>query len=129
MRLIRGDVFSDNRGTLKSVNDFNMSSILRMYSIEPNFGAIRAWQGHKLETKWFYVVKGSFLVKTMNMETLHVHQYQLSSIEPKVLEITGGNFNGFEALEAGSILTVYSDFDLQKSKSDDFRVGIDQYPW
>lgn len=129
MQVINGDVYSDNRGTLKSVNEFNMSSIVRMYTIEPKLGIIRAWQGHKLETKWFYVVKGSFLVKTISMDTYHVNKYEISSAEPKILKIPGGNYNGFEALEAGSILMVYSDFDLQQSKNDDYRVGIDQYPW
>ncbi len=129
MKVINGDVFTDDRGILKSVNDFNMSSVVRMYSIEPNLGIIRAWQGHKFETKWFYVVKGSFLFKTMSMDTFHVSEFLFSGVESKVLEIPGGNYNGFEALEAGSILMVYSDFDLQQSKSDDYRVGIDQYSW
>lgn len=129
MKVINGDVFTDDRGILKSVNDFNMSSVVRMYSIEPNLGIIRAWQGHKFETKWFYVVKGSFLVKTMSMDSNHVNEYKLSSTEPKILKIPGGNYNGFEALEVGSILMVYSDFDLQQSKDDDFRLSIDKYSW
>lgn len=129
MKVINGDVFSDYRGKLKSINDFNMYSIVRMYSIESELGVIRAWQGHKLETKWFYVIKGSFLVKTMNMDSHQVGVYKLNSVEPKVLKIPGGNYNGFEASEAGSILIVFSDFDLQQSKEDDYRVGIDQYPW
>ena len=129
MKVINGDVFSDYRGKLKSINDFNMSSIIRMYSIESELGVIRAWQGHKLETKWFYVIKGRFLVKTMNLVSHQVNLYKLSSVEPKVLKIPGGYYNGFEALETGSILIVFSDFDLQKSKEDDYRVSIDQYPW
>lgn len=129
MEIITGNNFTDDRGILKYVNDFNMTSVVRMYSIEPKLGAIRAWQGHNLETKWFYVLKGSFLIKTMNMNTLQIHEYELNEIVPKVLKIPGGNYNGFEALEAGSILMVYSDFDLQQSQEDDFRVGIDQHPW
>lgn len=129
MNVINGAVFTDNRGILNSVNDFDMSSIIRMYTIAPNLGIIRAWQGHKLEKKWFYVVKGSFLVKTMNMDTLQIHEYQLSGVAPKVLEIPGGYYNGFEALEAGSVLMVFSDCDIKESKADDYRVGIDMYPW
>lgn len=129
MNVINGDVFSDYRGKLKSINDFNMSSIVRMYSIESELGIIRAWQGHKLETKWFYVIKGSFLVKTMNMDSRQVDVFKLNSDEPKVLKIPVGNYNGFEALQAESILIVFSNFDLQQSKEDDYRLGIDQYPW
>lgn len=129
MKIIYGNSYSDERGTLKFVNDFNMSSVVRMYNIEPRIGVVRAWQGHKFETKWFYVIKGSFLVKIMNMDSLHVDEYKLNSVEPKVLKIPGGNYNGFEAIETGSILVVFSDFDLQQSKEDDLRVDVDQYPW
>jgi dTDP-4-dehydrorhamnose 3,5-epimerase len=129
VKVICGNSHSDERGTLKFVNDFNMSSVVRMYNIEPRIGAVRAWQGHKFETKWFYVIKGSFLVKIMNMDSHHVDIYKLNSVEPKVLRIPGGNYNGFEAIETGSILVVFSDFDLQQSKEDDYRVDVDQYPW
>lgn len=129
MKLIYGNIFSDNRGILKFLNDFDMSQIVRMYTIEPKLGVVRAWQGHKFETKWFYVAKGRILVKTLHMETKEINQFQLNNTEPKILEINGGYYNGFESLDADSILIIYSDFDLQKSKKDDFRVGIDQYPW
>lgn len=129
MKVFYGDIFVDDRGVLKSVNNFDLSSVVRMYSIEPKLGVIRAWQGHKQEKKWFHVVAGRFLVKTMNMKTLRVNEYELSSLKPTVIEISGGNYNGFQALESGSILMVYSDFDLQSSKIDDYRLSIEQYPW
>jgi dTDP-4-dehydrorhamnose 3,5-epimerase len=129
VKVIDGHVFSDDRGTLKYFNDFDMSSVVRMYNIEPRIGTIRAWQGHKCETKWFYVAKGRFLIKTIQMGTFEINQYLLNSFESKILEIPGGYYNGIESLEEGSILIVYSDFDLIQSKEDDFRLSLDQYSW
>jgi dTDP-4-dehydrorhamnose 3,5-epimerase len=100
-----------------------------MYCIEPKLGVIRAWQGHKKETKWFFAAKGSFLVKTVEMETRFKKEYTLTDTESKVLEIPGGNYNGFEALEEGSVLMVFSDFNLEASKADDFRESQENLIW
>lgn len=106
-----------------------MTQVVRMYCIEPNLGVIRAWQGHKKETKWFYAAKGSFLVKSMKMDTLEKKEYHLKDTESKVLEISSGHYNGFEALEEGSVLMVFSDFGLEESKEDDFRESLDNVIW
>lgn len=129
MKVIKGNLFEDERGVVRFVNDFDMSRVVRMYCIEPKMGVIRAWQGHKVETKWFYVAKGSFLVKTVDMETMSRKEYLMSSSESKVLEIPGGYFNGFAALEEGSVLMVFSDFRLKESKVDDFRQSLDNIEW
>jgi dTDP-4-dehydrorhamnose 3,5-epimerase-like enzyme len=127
--LIEGNVFGDNRGIVRFVNDFDMSAVVRMYCIEPNLGVVRAWQGHKLERKWFYAAKGSFVVKVINMNTRLLNQFILTDLESKVLEIPGGSYNGFEALEEGSVLMVFSDFTLEESKGDDFRLGLEEMRW
>ncbi len=125
MRQIIGDFHEDERGTVRFVNDFDMSQVVRMYCIEPKLEVIRAWQGHKKETKWFYAAKGSFLVKTIKMDTLEKKEYYLKDTESTVLEISGGHFNGFEALDEGSVLMVFSDFGLEDSKEDDIRESFE----
>ena len=129
MSLIEGNLQKDERGVVRFVNDFDMSEVVRMYCIEPKLGVIRAWQGHKKETKWFYAAKGSFLVKTLDMTTLTKNEYHLKYTESKVLEISGGHYNGFEALEEGAVLMVFSDFGLEDSKVDDFRESLDNINW
>lgn len=111
------------------MNDFNMSRVVRTYCIEPKLGVIRAWQGHKKETKWFYAAKGSFLVKMVDMDSLGKKEYMLKDTESIVLEISGGHYNGFEALEEGSVLMVFSDVGLEESKRDDFRESLDKIKW
>ena len=127
--LINGNTYTDSRGTVRFVNEFDMSRIVRMYCIEPKLGVVRAWQGHQKETKWFYAAKGSFLVKTIAMDTLEKKEYFLKDSESMVLEIPGGHYNGFEALQEGSVLMVFSDFGLEESMGDDFRESLESIKW
>ena len=129
MKVIQGNVYKDERGAVRFVNDFDMAAIKRMYSTEPKLGIIRAWQGHKKETKWFYVAKGRFVVKTINIQNFDKKEYLLSESESEVLEIQCGHYNGFEALQKGSVLMVFSDLGLEDSKSDDFRESLDNINW
>lgn len=127
--IIKGDIHTDHRGTIRFINEFNMNKVVRMYCIEPSIGVVRAWQGHKKETKWFYVTKGSFLIKTIDMVTKNKNGYYLKDTESVVLEIPGGYFNGFEALQTGSVLMVFSDFNLEESKKDDWRESLEIINW
>ena len=61
--LIEAKTFSDHRGEIIFANDFDMSPIKRFYNIIQNdIDIIRAWQGHQVETKYFFVEKGSFVI-------------------------------------------------------------------
>ena len=130
MNCIEGDLFRDARGELRFLNAFDMSRVRRMYCIIPEYGVVRAWQGHRLETKWFHVVKGSFRVKTAVMDhTDQVREQHLSDKHIQVVEIGPGQYNGFEALEPGSILLVFSDLSLEESRADDYRLDTAALPW
>lgn len=129
-KIITGNVHSDIRGTVRFVNDFDMTNIVRMYSIKPEVDIIRAWQGHKKESKWFFAARGRFLIKTVVMDGQDsIEEFILSAVESQVLHIPGGNFNGFQALEDGSVLMVFSNFDLEASKADDIRENFESFPW
>lgn len=128
--LIPGNTHTDPRGTLAFINDFDLSPIVRMYRIEPKLGVVRAWQGHKKETKWFHVVKGMIRVQLRELETRKVvATLDLNATPPTVLEIKPGHYNGFQALEEDSILMVFSDFTLEDSTLDDYRLSTEEVPW
>lgn len=128
--LITGNSHTDPRGTLTFINDFDLSPIVRMYRIEPKLGIVRAWQGHKIETKWFHVIKGKILVKIrdINNDKLVATQV-LEADPPTVLKINPGHYNGLEALEEDSVLMVFSDLSLQASKDDDYRISTEKINW
>jgi len=53
----------------------------------------------------------------------------LNANEATIIHVPGGYVNGFQAMEENSGLMVYSDATLQESMADDFRFGLDQWPW
>ena len=132
-RHIQGQLFADERGHLTFFNAFDMTAIKRMYQIAPaNTQMIRAWQGHKREQKWFYVLQGGFLIQTVaitdfeNPETkTEVRQHHLNEKEPMVLHLPSGHASGIQALDPDSKLLVFSDVNLKDSKNDDYRFPVD----
>lgn len=129
VKIIPGSIFEDERGKVVAVNDFNMLPIKRFYTIQHiDAKVVRAWQGHIIEQKWFFVLSGSFkmlIVKPDNWKTpspnLPVTEYLLSADKNEVLHVPGGFVTGFKALTPHSRIAVYSDMTLSESKLDDYR--------
>lgn len=70
-------------------------NIRRMYVIKAETDVIRAWQGHKIESKWFFVLSCAFQVQTINMLDLNNRQnIFLKSSENLVLNIEPVNYDG-----------------------------------
>jgi dTDP-4-dehydrorhamnose 3,5-epimerase len=130
MEIIKGSSFQDNRGIIRFVNDFDLKNIRRMYVIKPETDVIRAWQGHKIESKWFYVLSGTFQIQTVNMLDFNQRRsLTINSNENKVIQIKPGNYNGFMALNESSELLVLSDQTVENSKNDDFRLTLEDLSW
>jgi dTDP-4-dehydrorhamnose 3,5-epimerase len=135
IKVYEGGSFSDNRGVVDFYNTFDLSEVKRMYTISPTCGVIRAWQGHRIEKKWFYVVQGSFeiqLCKVNFWSPLTIENREkitLSESSNLILEIPGGYLNGFVALEESSKMIVFSDYSLEDSKNDDYRIKLENVLW
>ena len=136
--LIEGGIHEDERGILAFANAFDMTQVRRFYQIKhTNTQVIRAWQGHKIERKWFYCSEGSFLVNVVEIDdwvhpspSLQVHTFTLAASRPQVLSVEGGCVTGLQALEHNAALMVFSDMDTNQSKADDFRFDKDLwYKW
>lgn len=67
--ITKGNSHTDSRGALFYNNDFDITAIKRMYVIEnESTDFIRAWQGHKIEQRWFSVMKGSFRIQLIEID-------------------------------------------------------------
>jgi dTDP-4-dehydrorhamnose 3,5-epimerase-like enzyme len=132
---IMGDISIDHRGTLRFVNDFGFKGIKRFYTItHPKTSTIRAWRGHKIETKYFYAVKGSFLINWIHIDNweqpsdnLHIHARVLSDKKSEILKVSPGYVNGLKALQPDSIIIIFSDMNMADSKKDDYRFPADSW--
>ena len=59
VKLITGGKHEDSRGALRFVNDFDMSSIKRFYTISNSASSPkRGWILHHRETKYFFPLRG-----------------------------------------------------------------------
>ena len=68
IKLIDGGLAVDDRGTVRFVNDFDFNGVKRFYQVENHQkGFIRAWHGHKKESKYVYVSSGTALVGVVDL--------------------------------------------------------------
>ncbi|PUZ26251.1 hypothetical protein DCC81_18680 [Chitinophaga parva] len=124
--LLKGGAHTDARGQIAFVNDFQFPGVKRFYQItHPDTSVVRAWQGHQVEHKYFYVVKGSFAVAWVQPDDwskpsamLPAFYETLNAGHPAVLSVPPGFANGIKALEKDSVLLVYSNLTLEQSAED-----------
>lgn len=134
-KIIQGGNFSDYRGTISYVNDFSFAGIERFYIISNSAeNPVRAWQGHKLDTKNFYCISGSFkihFVKIDNWETpsknLVIETVIVSASESKIVHIPAGYANAIQSLEKDSKLISFSTLPLANVSNDHVRYDINYW--
>lgn len=133
--IIEGGIFKDERGVITFVNDFRFKNIIRFYMIEnKDVNLIRAWQGHKYESKCFFAVQGSFSISLIEVDnwqnpspSLKPISFELNSNKSQVLMVSGGYANGIKSLEEDSKLMVFSDFSLEQSNQDSYKFKSDKW--
>jgi len=133
--IINGDLSVDDRGELAFVNQFNMKSVKRFYMVSNHKqGFIRAWHAHKNESKYVFIVDGSALISTVQIDDwvnpssdLTVEKFVLSAKKPSVLYIPSGHANGFKTLSIDTKIIFFSTSTLKDSIVDDYR--FDAYKW
>jgi dTDP-4-dehydrorhamnose 3,5-epimerase-like enzyme len=132
--LISGNCHQDQRGQLFYNNDFDATSIKRMYVIENHsVDFVRAWQGHKIEQRWFSAVQGRFKIQLIAIDnwdkprenSLRV-EYHLHSEKLDILHIPAGYISSIQALEEKSKLVVMSDYHIGEIR-DEFRYPADYF--
>ncbi|WP_299837377.1 dTDP-4-dehydrorhamnose 3,5-epimerase family protein [uncultured Tenacibaculum sp.] len=133
--IIKGGYYLDERGKLEFFNDFDMSTIKRVYfTTHFDTNIVRAWQGHTIESRWFRCVHGSFIVKLVKIDNwekpsdnLEVYEYNLSAGDQEILYIPNGFANGFKALEDNSKLMIMSNYGFNEIENDQIR--FNQNKW
>lgn len=133
--LFKGGVVADKRGRVSFVNDFQFPKIKRFYVVENRrVGMVRAWHGHKYESKFIFVVSGKALVGAVQIDNwknpskkAKVHSFLLSFDKPSILYIPKGYVNGFKSLTKDTKLLIFSTKTLDQSKKDDIRFDANQF--
>lgn len=134
-KIISGGDFSDNRGAMRFVNDFQFEDVKRFYFIKHlDTSVVRAWQGHQFEKKYFYPISGRFAIAWVKIDdfnnpsddlTPEVHL--LSADKSEILAVPKGYANGLKALEPDSELMIFSDMSLEESINEKIRYPSDKW--
>jgi dTDP-4-dehydrorhamnose 3,5-epimerase len=131
--IIKGGSFTDHRGIMRFVNDFQFGDVKRFYFIKhTDTTVVRAWQGHQFEKKYFYPISGSFVVAWVkidhfdNPSKILIPEYHiLSSENSEIISVPKGYANGLKALEPNSEIMIFSDMDLEESVHEKIRYPSD----
>lgn len=129
--------FSDERGKLSFCNELDFFQFKRFYIISPKIrNQVRAWQAHLREEKVFLPLKGKIkivAVPIFDIESDHFgisKEFILDATSPELIHLPGGYANGFQFLDAEAELMIFSNFNLEESKEDDFRFEASKfYHW
>jgi hypothetical protein len=133
-QLIKGNSHEDPRGTLIYNNDFDASAIERIYVIEnKNTEFVRAWQGHKIEQRWFSAINGSFKIELIAIDDWNRpskksgrFEFVLDSKKLDVLHIPAGYVSSIQSVEEGAKLLVMANFALG-ALEDEYRYESDYF--
>jgi len=131
--IIHGGIFSDERGSMRFVNDFRFDDVKRFYFIKhTDTSVIRAWQGHQFEKKYFYPISGSFIVAWVKIDDFQnpskvlIPEYHiLSAQNSEIVSVPNGYANGLKALEPNSEIMIFSDMNLEESVNEKIRFPSD----
>lgn len=129
IEIIEGEIFSDHRGDIFSLNNFNFEGIRRTYIIHhPDKSVIRGWHAHKHERKWFYCIKGEWtlgLVKIDDWDTpspsLVPTIINLTDSKSKLVCVPAGYANCLKAKNDDAIIQVFSDVSIPEAYEDSWR--------
>lgn len=132
--IIKGNVHTDFRGSLFYNNDFDAKEVKRIYFIEnKDSNTVRAWQGHKIEQRWFSAVQGSFEIKLIEVDDWiapskksTIYSFILKANQLDVLHVPKGFISSIQALEPQSRLMLMADFLIGEVK-DEYRFDADYF--
>jgi dTDP-4-dehydrorhamnose 3,5-epimerase-like enzyme len=133
INIVEGEIFIDERGKINSLNNFTFDDVQRIYFIyHSDKSIIRGWHGHKYEKKWFYCVKGEFvlgLVVPDNWENpsteLKPEIFKISEAHSKIICVPEGYANCIKAMTDNSILLVLSGKNIPEAYEDSWRYDKD----
>ncbi|TXK77871.1 WxcM-like domain-containing protein [Mesonia sp. K4-1] len=119
-QIIKGNNHRDDRGEIQFNNKFNAIEVKRIYTIEnKELEFIRAWQGHKIEKRWFSVIQGNFEIKLIRINNWQepdpkseIITFQIDDKGLHILYVPPGFVTSIQALAENSKLLAMSDYML-----------------
>jgi dTDP-4-dehydrorhamnose 3,5-epimerase len=118
----------DHRGSVEFFNSLDLSEFKRFYIVSNQTKrTVRAWHGHKIESKLIKVIKGEFLVAAVKVNNFENPNNEsevetfLINEESGSIYIPPGYANGAINLVSNSKVIYFSSLKLEDSVNDDYR--------
>ena len=135
IKIIKGDMHTDDRGSISYINDFDLTPIKRFYLIKHhNTTIVRAWRAHKIEQRWFRVTKGSFEIKLVRINNWQnpdrnlIQECIVLTYQDNVgLHVPKGFASRIKACEENSELMVFADYQVEHAKNDNYLFPLDYF--
>jgi len=126
MKHLTGNSFTDDRGFLLFNNSLDLSEVKRLYTVEnKDIEILRAWQGHKIEKRWFVAIQGAFKIRIIKIDCfqnpsddLVSENFILQSKSMDCLIVEAGFASSIQAIESNSKLLVFSNYKLGEVNDD-----------
>lgn len=133
--VVSGEIFTDCRGTIHSMNSFSFEGVERYYFIRNiDTRMVRGWHGHQFERKWFQCVAGSFTMAFVAPDDwdapskdLKPEIYRISDSRSEIICVPAGYANCLRAEEPGSVLMVLSGKRYPECLEDSWRYPADYW--
>ena len=125
--LIKGIAYSDSRGKIFHINNFDLSPIKRMYIIENvNTSLFRGWKGHFIENRWFYCQIGEIEIQVIPIESFQINKQQIEKFnltdkDLNVLFVPKGFATMIKQNKSKSRIVAMSDYFLGECEDDNLR--------
>src|SRR5690606_21831071 len=135
INFIKGGIASDQRGSIRFVNEFDMSLVKRFYIISnADTELVRGWRAHKIEQRWFYVLSGSFSLDLLKIDSWEkpsketpIQKQIMKARDLQVIHVPAGYATAFQALEPDSQLLVFADYGIEHASQDDHTYSLDYF--
>jgi dTDP-4-dehydrorhamnose 3,5-epimerase-like enzyme len=135
LSFIKGGIAEDFRGSIRFVNDFDMSKVKRFYIIKnSDTSLIRGWRAHRTEQRWFYVLSGSFVIDIVKIDnwdgpsqSLVVEKIILKDTDNKVFNISTGYATTIQATSENAELLVFGDYGIEHASEDDYTYPLNYF--
>jgi len=127
----------EQRGDLEDYYELALDDFLRFYIVRnPKRGTVRAWHGHKVESKLIKLLQGIFivcLIKIDNWEkpskNIEILEYEFDS-DSGLIYVPPGYANGAMNVTSDSEIMYFSNLSLEDSAKDDIRFKSNYWdPW
>lgn len=137
--VLRSDASCDERGVVFFNNNMSLASFVRMYFVRNHRAdTVRAWHGHRQESKLIFPVSGGVKICAVRIDDLqndsdriHYWSFWLSSAEGHCCFIPAGYAHGHMMTHPGGTLFVLSNRTIEQSREDDLRWPVSALasPW